>query len=617
MMDNSNSSQNKSVPSIVSSFFNIPIAIFSIWVVCNHLAFLFGISFNSLSVLFTITSIASFWLLNKNYINDLRCARIKLKAQDRYILWTLLLLALAGAILSLIAIRPDMDDVNYTSRVVYYLENPSQSLNLQFHDFWILQTEMRSSLKVYQTWSFFCGYFAHLFGIPFLGIYHLVLPAVGGAALPLSWFLVFTKFTANQRMAILASLAVCVFLSLNGTPHRSFGNFAFVRIWHSKAMVMSLIAPLFLFYTLEFFEKPSFINWKKLSLMHVTCAGLTSMATFFMLFLGVLFGFALWFRYQTKIGIYIKTLVFYFTTYSYLAILSMYTLITVDRKRLSYFGFKNWPDSFIGQFRLVFVDFKSYQFICVVIFTILALIAVSSDNRKFLCAWLLLCLLLFLNPAVFPFISKHITTLNTYWRLFYLLPFPLVVGLSTLYLQHCPAEKFAKLFYVSSSLLIVIGMAGNIFYPSFSTFGRLRFGLGDYKLEQQSYLDAKSITTVSTPGPMLAPRQYSTVIPILTSSFPQVVVRPGNLLSHAEAKGEMAEAEKRIDAQKYVSGQTDGSLADILYFLEKGLINIVFDSHTKERDDWMSLSAILQDKGFVIVDDNQRYLVYTRTSGHD
>lgn len=615
MTDNSNSSQIASVPVIVSSIFSISIAIFSIWVVCNHVAFLRGMSFTSLSVLFTVASIAALPLIHKSYIQDLWRAKKRLNAQDRHILLMLLLLALVGSTISLTAIRPDMDDVNYTSRVIYFLENPGNPLDLKFHDFWILQTEMRSVLKIFQTWSFFCGYFAHLFGLPFLDIYHLILPASGGAAIPLSWFLVFTKFTENQKIAILASLAVCVFLLLNGIPHRSFGNFAFVRIWHSKALVMSLMAPLCLFTTLEFFEKPGFNNWQKMLLLLVACAGLSSMATFFMLFLGILISFSLWFRYQGEFGLYFKTIVAYFTSYSYLVILSVYTFFAIDRTRVSHFGFRGWPDSYMGQFRLVFVDFISYQFICLVVFTIIGIVAVSKGTRKFLISWLLMCLILYLNPVVFPFISKNITTLNTYWRLFYLLPFPLVVGFSTFFLQHCHPEKFSKLFYMSSFILVMIGVSGNLFFPSLSTLSHLRFGLGEYKLDKQSFIDAKQIVSESAPGPMLAPKQYSTVIPILTSKFPQVVVRGNNLMSHAIAKGEVWEAEKRIKAQNYVSGQSNGSLEDVVYFLERGLVNLVFYSGIKARKDWDRLSAILPNKGFEVVAENERYSAYTNTSG--
>jgi hypothetical protein len=530
---------------------------------------------------------------------------------ERSTLWLLLLLAAIGSLLSLTAIRPDADDVNYTSRVVYFLENPDAPLDLKFHDYWILQTEMTSALKIFQTWTFFCGYIAYLSGIPFLDVYHLYLPALGGAAIPLAWFLAFTKFTKNPTMAVLASLAVCVFLSLNGEPHRAFGNFAFVRIWHSKAILMSAVPPLFLHLTLNFFERPSFDNWKKLFLLLTTCAGLSAMATYFMPFLGVLFGASSWFKYRTNVSSYLRTLVAYFSAYAYLALLVSYTLSAADRTRIAYFGFAGWPDTFIGQFKLVFIDWISYPFTGLVAFSLFGLLAVPGANRKFLATWLILSIALFINPIVFPIISKNITTLNTYWRLFYLLPFPLVVGLTTLFLERTLASK-PKTLYIWFAVLIMVGACGNILFPHVSTFARLPFAIGQYKFNPTSESEAKEIIDLSVPGPMLAPTAYSTIIPIYTSKFPQVVVREFNLMAHAVAKGELAEAQRRVNAQRYVSGSIKKGVEDVAYFIDRGLVTVVMNPGVMQLPEWAKLASILEETGFRSVAANNRFSVYTR-----
>ena len=55
-----------------------------------------------------------------------------------------------------------------------------------------------------------------------------------------------------------------------------------------------------------------------------------------------------------------------------------------------------------------------------------------SKQNRFLVAWVFVTVALVLNPLVSPYVMRYLTTENIYWRLFYLLPFPLIVALGML-----------------------------------------------------------------------------------------------------------------------------------------------------------------------------------------
>ena len=183
------------VARLIAAAFEIGLSAFAAWTVLCQISLEFGISFRTLSVLFSFTLILLAVAFGPRFISKLRTSLQSLGRDQTLLIFAVMGMSTLGALLGLLPIRPDLDDVNYLSRVVYHLEHPNVPLDLNFHDFWILQTQMSSVLKLFQTWTFLCGYLAYLTNTTALDVYHLALPALGGALIPLSWFLVFSKFT--------------------------------------------------------------------------------------------------------------------------------------------------------------------------------------------------------------------------------------------------------------------------------------------------------------------------------------------------------------------------------------------------------------------------------------
>jgi len=352
-------------------------------------------------------------------------------------------------------------------------------------------------------------------------------------------------------------------------------------------------------------------------------------------FLGVLLGFSWWCAQGTRNQGILKKLLTFFSSYAYFLLVVFYCFVNLERTSIDYIGFAGWPETFEGQFKLVFVDFWSYPTIMMVVFTVLSVIVVERSYRRFLIAWIILCVILFLNPIVFPFISSEATSLAIYWRLFYLLPFPLVIGLPMTFLDR--ANNLKPVFtYLAFSGLILVSIIGNLSPHKYATFGKIPFALGQYKIDPKLESEVKKIISVSTPGSMLAPDRYSSIIPRYSPDFPQVSVRRFTLMTHSIEHGKIKEANIKFRAIDYISGSSKpgsskpgsskpGSskpisskqgLEDVISLTRKGLGNIVLDTRVTKQEDWPVFALHLAKNGFRCVEKNTLFIVYSRNEQH-
>ena len=264
-----------------------------------------------------------------------------------------------------------------------------------------------------------------------------------------------------------------MFLAVDGEPHRSLGNLAFVRIWQGKALLVSVLLPYFVYLSLEFFQNPAAKRWRRLFVLLVASTGVSSTALYLMPSLALLLAISAWNQSPRKLSQYVRVALAYFSTHVYLVLLGLFAMVSVDRSYLSVIGQVGWPTDFMGQFRLVFIDWMSFSFVALTIFAVFGLSAAAAKDRLFVLTWLVVAIVLFLNPIVFPLIV-HFTTLNTYWRLAYLLPFPLLVGLPIVLLDRVSPANAGSAAYACAAMLIVAGVTANLLLPIQSTLVTFR-----------------------------------------------------------------------------------------------------------------------------------------------
>ena len=284
---------------------------------------------------------------------------------------------------------------------------------------------------------------------------------------------------------------------------------------------------------------------------------------------------------------------------------------------MHYLGYEyGFPSTFRGQWKLIFggqLNLTSLVFFGSIL---VALVLSRGPQRKFLIGWLVFLFLVPLNPVFMPLISKQLTTLTAYWRLFFILPFPLVIGIAVARLATvCRCESRRKAL-VAGSLLLAMALVFNLvdsrrdFKDRIAVFSKISYGLFSHKLPAQTEREVKQIIAASVPGVMISPMRYSALIPLFTNDIPQVSVREFFLLYASVNNSQKEEALSKIAAIRYISGISSKGFIDLESLLVKPpLKDIVLDA--KVSNNHVILDA-LGRHGFKKAREGRSYVLYTR-----
>ncbi len=190
-------------------------------------------------------------------------------------------------------------------------------------------------------------------------------------------------------------------------------------------------------------------------------------------------------------------------------------------------------------------------------------VAIAGDEgRRFLVAWIALAILLALNPMSAQVLLGYFR--GIYYRLVYLLPFPLCLGLSAAYLydRHRSAVLAHRHEFVAivgaAALALAVLVPVSLFRLSLYAWGN--------PLYEGDIVRATGIVKAAPPGNMLAAYPLSGAISMLDSDVPQMLARPDLLDFYLRAEGDDTDADLRSQAQLMLDGDpaAGGAMEDIL-----------------------------------------------------
>lgn len=609
--------------SIVNSFFEVIILIFSVWTLLAQGAMLLGTSLYLLSIAFTLVMpliLSIYVFLIK------RCASHR-HGPDYKAIVVISSLALIGGALSLVALRGDWDDVHYISRVVYYLDNLDSPMDYIFRNFVIGDLGAKVfdvPLLITSDMEFLWAYAALLTNQDFLNVYHFFVPALGGIMIPLAWYLLYTKFTENTWSAALATTAVIIFLCVDGPTHRSYGNFAFVRIWESKVLLMAVFVPLFAAFSVDFFRDRSRWNFIRLYLLGVCTTGLSSTALFLIpvLSLCLAAGYVLTDKHNVA---NFRILAIYFLSQLHLVLIAIYCYPYAKISGTYQFVWGNLSNTTLaGVFDSVFYGIYSYVTGVFIISAILSFILLKGWNRRFLAGWFACIFILFLNPLpqISALVAERLTSTSTYWRLAYITPFPFMVGLPVMAISE-KKGVFNKFACVLICLFVGFAVFANIRPNNYAVFNRIELGLFKYKIYggKRIEADVRRIMEKVPDGPMAAPLKYSGVIPLFTSRMSQFVVRDAELLHFSTIHGKADIADKRMraiyfisanstsgfDQFRGISGNDTDCFEQFRDMLKTGVRSVIIDPKIK---DIPRVKEAFAENHFILLDETDTYTAY-------
>ncbi|MDE0931085.1 MAG: DUF6077 domain-containing protein [Halioglobus sp.] len=185
------------------------------------------------------------------------------------------LIALGVAVVA-ITHRPDQDDSQYLNFVVTamdFLFEPLFSHSGLWQD---PKVPLESPIYRFHTYELLVAALSDAFGVDHKVLYYLILaPIFGGIAVVVHWRL--AQYLIPQY-AISALLAWFVLMIALGDSHREFGNFAFVRLYQGKGLLVTIALPLCLLLGLRFSELPDGRRALALGMAIIASAGLSSSA---------------------------------------------------------------------------------------------------------------------------------------------------------------------------------------------------------------------------------------------------------------------------------------------------------------------------------------------------
>lgn len=338
----------------------------------------------------------------------------------------LLLLALLSASINVFTNVPDADDIAFSHRAIvaaYDLSRPIAMTDTA-HD--VASLPPISPLHVFTSLEVTTALVAAAFHLPQVFSIHMVLGTLTNFMLPAVCFLLLRFFRVRRRYAILGVLATLLFLVMCGNVHRDFGEFTILRSWQGKCILIELMLPLALLYSLRFHFYGRKSDGARLHAVMCCGMGLSGTGLFLVPFVIIVAGLSVWLvtklsqASMCRLAIASSTLFqpAIVSTFPHLGILPKVGDVSV--------WINGWPANTFDNLELVFYPHSVLLYLTFLLATILVIRRIEVFA---LLVYVMIATGLLLVPGTGNLLM-HIVTPGAFWRFAYALLVPLWVGLA-------------------------------------------------------------------------------------------------------------------------------------------------------------------------------------------
>jgi hypothetical protein len=519
------------------------------------------LSFDEASKLLVVLAVFAFLALGMGMQRQLADGWRAIRSIDKGALW-MVVLAIAMTVLATCCLhRPDSDDAIYLPKLVYLLTYPSTLMDGAAHEIFGASMLPRSAAAYYPTsYEFAQAVVAHTAGVNILWIYYVLAPVAAGVLGLIALILNIRECGVSTRAAAYGGLLLVPLLLLMGEAHRSYGNISLVRLFQAKFAFMWFGLPVFVYLSRVFLRTRNPRVWLALFVVVLALSGITTSALVMLPLLAPVLLVA-W-RVDSDD---VKGWLALATGYGFALLPTIVFALDYRRYAVAYANFgatlnAGFPQDFWGQVSLLE---QGVHFPLTWILFGCALLACLCRPRRhrFLLTWTILLVLFVLNPWVATWMMQHVTSENIYWRMFYLLPLPLMLGVVIATLYESMSREHWRAYWLVLGTVVIAGLAPtSVLRPgnglTVGAPGPSLDGLAD---------DAKRITEQTPQGVVLAPVALAQDMAVLSARHVQIATRLDFLalvLLHQPLDDDL-----RQRATSFVAGQ-GGSLADLVPALE-------------------------------------------------
>ncbi len=446
-------------------------------------------------------------------------------ARHDAIVWLLVVLAIATA---LGLQRPDLDDTFYLNLSVAAAQQPDQPLLCCDSLHGEPGVEINFPSQRLRTLELLGGALAWLTGVAPIYWSHFLFPVIGALLLVTAYGRLLLRLVGDRWLACLVT--VLVILATTGGPYAWYGNMAFVRLHQGKAIFATALVPLLLVYAIELARCPSRRRWWSLGMANVTAIGLTPSALWIAPAVSALALVAAAPRSRRGLaGIGWGLLA---TAYAWGVALvlrqQMHQVLDASVVGVDSMGLlQRSADYVLGQ-----GDMRSIG-LAAVLFS--GWLCRPGPLRRFCLSIALGFTVVLFNPYLARWLAGTGTSAFTYWRVFWVLPLPLLLALCLTAPLGWWGEGWPARRRWQTSLWI--GAAFLLLVPRWTwQQQRTRFTLPGLRVPPV-YALAKEMAAVSPPGShVLAPFEISAWLPTFLDHPYPLVTRPSYLSAVFAAK---------------------------------------------------------------------------------
>lgn len=467
--------------------------------------------------------------------------------------WIVALVAAAAVGVTLFVSRPDPDDALHLSIPATLLRFPQQPVLL--HDTLYRLSDAPILAPFYRLTSYdvLIGALARITGLDHHVIAWLVLPPLFAVFGVLAWVYLLRRIVSARWHVVLVIAFLCV-LAL-GEAHRAYGNFAFVRLFQGKAILVTCLVPVIAGSAWSFAREGGARHWLLLFAAQVAALGSAATALFVApaaAALGLAGGWSANAAGSRRFALGILASVY--------VLVAAWTMTSATHGGHGFVSYNPMPS--VPQ---ILDDTWGPWSTRVLLVALLAAWAFVRDSirARYLSAGAFFFLLAILNPYTCRFVADHFVGVYTYWRLTWALPLPFFLavvldGVVAGALRITPKALAACACVVLAGLAITFGWS----------FGTLRagnsatLGLPGLKVYPVEYPVARQVVeAVPEHGVVLAPELVAFWLPTFIV-HPQLV---GTSMAYLTQSFAPPEAARRRALMRYVAGKSRSANSPTLF----------------------------------------------------
>jgi hypothetical protein len=453
---------------------------------------------------------------------------------------------------------------------------------------------------------------AQFFRVDYQGLFRFsgILAAF---TLPLAYYAVIGQFSRDPRILLAGTLFCVAFILVSldggntlGVPSgRSAAKLAFWYPFYGKFWLMTIGMPLIAGLSIKFLARPSITAWVFVFAAATASVSMSpsSMLLTPLLAIVIFASFMLATLPGGRTLPSLKEILLRGTLYSSSFVyLLLYGLYSYRQSKLALVASDPYdlagPGGFLGHLRFLSSPKSPVQPILIVVSLLLVAILLRGRTRTFILLWSAFVLVFFLNPFAVNIMIDTVVPRNIYWRLFYLLPFPLGLALAATRVT----SRLLRLHTVIPLASLALGMGAYCLVASRA--GILASPFADAR--PPAWDLAQRIAVVAPPGPMLSPPWLYIAVPMVSGKHPQLSVTQ---LANAFWLGR-GEAQLRQGAAQFALGGNPKHVAEFRQVLREGLADsIVLNNAIFASPLASTVKTMLEQNGFIHQELVENYLI--------